>query len=377
MPKERQGVVLSPTYWLDLFTGTTWEEFLKAGGEVSGFRESRWPTVQKMKPGDRLLCYVTGISRWIGMLEVTGESFMDKTRIWVREEFPCRVPVKVLVQLQPDTAVPVRVLSERLSYFSGNESPNAWTGHFRASLVREKDADAQVVVEALEAAKQNPISRPINAAKWNRQPRVLQGPAELVTVPEETPEEAAAEEKELQEEPRISHEEMQWLLLKLGSEMGFGVWVARNDRGRSYKGQPLGGFAGMRDSLPTQFDPATNRTIELIDVLWLDGNAIAAAFEVEHTTSIYSGLLRMADLVAMQPNLNIRLFIVAPDERRDKVLEEIARPTFSRMKTPLYEHCQYISYSELKKKEQQLRGFLQYLRPEFLEEIAESATPAA
>lgn len=365
---------MAATYWLDLFTGTTWEEFLRAGGLVSGFRESRWSTVQKMKPGDCLLCYVTGISRWIGLLEVTGEPYIDKTRIWEREEFPCRLPVKVLIQLEPETAVPVRVLSERLSYFANTQSPNAWTGHFRASPVREKDSDARVVLEALEEAKRNPVSRPVSPAKWNRQPRVLQGPAGPVIVPEETPEEAAAEE-EPYEEPRVSHEEMQWLLLKLGSEMGFGLWVARNDRGRSYRGKVLGSFAGMRDSLPTQFDPATNRTIELIDVLWLEGNAIAAAFEVEHSTSIYSGLLRMADLVAMQPNLNIRLFIVAPDERREKVLEEIARPTFSRMKPPLHEHCQYISYSELKKKEDQLRGFLQYLRPEFLEEIAESAIP--
>ena len=50
-----------------------------------------------------------------------------------------------------------------------------------------------------------------------------------------------------------------------------------------------------------QFDDATNKTIELIDVLWLESDAIIAAFEVEHTTAIYSGLLRMSDLVSMQP----------------------------------------------------------------------------
>jgi hypothetical protein len=61
------------SYWLDLFTGTTWEEFLAAGGEISGFRERRWKTVQQMKPDDYLLCYLTGISRWIGVLEVTAD----------------------------------------------------------------------------------------------------------------------------------------------------------------------------------------------------------------------------------------------------------------------------------------------------------------
>src|SRR4029450_13486260 len=53
---------VAQSYWLDLFTGTTWEEFLAAGGEVSGFRERRWKTVQQMKPGDYLLCYRTGSS---------------------------------------------------------------------------------------------------------------------------------------------------------------------------------------------------------------------------------------------------------------------------------------------------------------------------
>ena len=82
----------------------------------------------------------------------------------------------------------------------------------------------------------------------------------------------------------------------------------------------------MVEDLPTQFNEATNRTIELIDVLWLKGNSIVAAFEVECTTAVYSGLLRMSDLLALQPNLNIKLYIVAPDERKDKVEQEIRRP---------------------------------------------------
>jgi hypothetical protein len=37
------------------------------------------------------------------------------------------------------------------------------------------------------------------------------------------------------------------------------------------------------------------------------------AFEVEHTTAIYSGLLRMADLLSLVPNMDIKLHIVAPE----------------------------------------------------------------
>ena len=53
--------------------------------------------------------------------------------------------------------------------------------------------------------------------------------------------------------------------------------------------------------------------------------AIVAAFEVEHTTSIYSGLLRMSDLLTMQPNIDIKLYLAAPDERFTKFKNEVPR----------------------------------------------------
>ena len=61
-------------YWLDLFTYETWTEFFKAGGDVSGFSDNRWKSVQSMKSGDILLCYLTGVSRWIGVLGGDGSS---------------------------------------------------------------------------------------------------------------------------------------------------------------------------------------------------------------------------------------------------------------------------------------------------------------
>ena len=84
-------------YWLDLFTGVTWGEFKAAGAKVSGFRESRWNSVQKIKPGDYLLCYLTGVSRFIGLLEVIDKPYKDKTPIWKDEDFPCRLKVKLYI----------------------------------------------------------------------------------------------------------------------------------------------------------------------------------------------------------------------------------------------------------------------------------------
>jgi hypothetical protein len=126
---------MTPTYWLDLFTYETWTEFLNAGASVSGFRDKRWKTVQRIKPGDIFLCYLTGIGRWIGLLEITGPAFKDKTKIWSRDDFPSRIPV-LLAKLDPLTAVPVIDMKQQLSVFQNLKSAHAWTGHFRGSPVQ-------------------------------------------------------------------------------------------------------------------------------------------------------------------------------------------------------------------------------------------------
>jgi hypothetical protein len=125
--------------------------------------------------------------------------------------------------------------------------------------------------------------------------------------------------------------------------------------------------------LPTQFNEATNRTIELIDVLWLKGNSIVAAFEVESTTSIYSGLLRMSDLLALQPNLNIQIYLVAPDERRNKVEQEILRPTFNLRDPPLGRVCGFLSLSKLTEQLAGIRklGLASSSKPDFLSRLAD------
>jgi len=348
-------------YWLDLFTGTTWHEFLEADGEVSGFRQSRWTTVQKIRPGDKLLCYLTGISRFVGVLEVASPPFLDSTPIWKDEEFPCRVKTKILNALEPETAVPVLL--------RGLKNERAWSGAFRGSPSAWTEADGQVVEEAVEEALRKPVQRPVDPAKLVRRPRPLATSLGPVTIPE--PESASASSITVQAE-ESEHTAIQWLLLKLGSDMGLDVWVAQNDRGKAYKGSSFGAIPHMRSDLKIPFDEATNRTVRLIDVLWLRGNAIVAAFEVESTTSIYSGLLRMADLISINPNLNIPLYLVAPDDRRNKVISEVNRATFSRLDPPLAQVCRLITFSTLRERLTRASEFMQYLRPEILEDLSES-----
>lgn len=360
----------SPRYWLNLFTGTTWDEFLKAGADISGFRKSRWTAVKRIKSGDRLICYITGASRLIGMLEVTSEPYQDDSPIWRDEDFPCRIKVRPLVTLELEIAVPIRDLRDRLSSFKNLSNPNTWGILVRTSAEEWKSADGDVIYDALQKAEAHPVKRPVDPKKLARRPRALKTKIGPVTVPDEAEETSTA----LDNGPTL-HTEIQYLLLHLGEQMGFDVWVARNDQNREVDGQKFIEHFRLKPSLPLQFDEATTRTIEYIDVLWLRKNAIVAAFEVESTTSIYSGLLRMSDLVSMQPNLSIPLYLVASENRRNKVFEEVNRPTFSRLSPPLVDMCRYIAFETLTEKLSAVGDFIKYLKPEFLEELSEECAP--
>ena len=363
-------------YWLNLYTWKTWNEFRKAGGELTGFRKSRWKTAQRIKPGDQFICYLTGVSRWIGLEEVTGPAYLDDTpsAIWEDDPFPVRIPIKLLVGLDAEIAVPIMELKERLSIFKNLKNPHAWTGKLRGSPVQWDFNDGEVIAAALRDAQSNPVKRAVDPTKLKKVPSILKTrTGEAVTVPDaedKSNEHVDATQPDSEKTP-YAHTEVQWLLLKLGNDMGLDVWVAKNDRNREFKGQKFSDLTKMITKLPVQFDDATQRTVELIDVLWLKGQTIVGAFEIESTTSIYSGLLRMSDLISMQPNLAMPHYIVAPDDRRDKVITEINRPTFSKLVTPLSEICRYIPFSALKQSIEKAGPLIKHLNPEFLDDFAE------
>jgi hypothetical protein len=229
--------------------------------------------------------------------------------------------------LDPECGVLMDRFEGKLDFYRGPEHRGGFKGFLRMSpnLFR-REGDGAVIMEALREADRNPVATPIDPRKLARKASYFKvefrkgkvAVPTVVSVPEQDEEEPLVEAKQAAE-AGTRHSEIQYHLLKLGAELGLDVWVARNDRGKRHNGEFLGSMAGMLDELPTQFNEATNRTIELIDVLWLKGNTILAAFEIEATTSTYSGLLRMSDLLALQPNLDLALYLVAPDERRAKV----------------------------------------------------------
>lgn len=172
---------------------------------------------------------------------------------------------------------------------------------------------------------------------------------------------AQASEKAPQGKDETSHTEIQGALRDLGRQLGFLVWVASNDRGRAYLEGKLGD--GCVEALALNGAENLNvEAVELIDVLWLEAgtNKIIAAFEVEHSTSIYSGILRMLDL-AMGPSGTALqgIYLVAPDKREEDVRQQLKRPAFLAVRDL---QVRFLPYSELLRNKEAMGRFGQGLK---------------
>lgn len=359
-------------YFLNLSSPETYEVFSRSDRTLSGFRRRHWNMAQRIAPGDKFICYMTKLSRWIGLLEILEGPFIDETPIYAQEDpYVVRFRVRELVWLPVEKAVPIHEKSvwDSLSFTRGQpKGSSSWTGKLRGSLVQLDEADGRFLESLIGLQRDGGTTYPVDADVYKRLTthRVRREDKDvMVTVPEGSDSEDAVEPRP---EPRESLR-MQALLAEIGARMSMKIWLPRADRSNVLP-EWQGDHSALLDRLPLNYDETTLKTIEQIDVLWLKGRANTRAFEVEHTTSIYSGILRMADLLALQPNMDIRLHIVAPYSRRDKVFQEIRRPVFSLLERgPLSESCTYLSYESVR--ELAAQPHLAHLSDSVLEEYVD------
>jgi uncharacterized protein YjbI with pentapeptide repeats len=155
------------------------------------------------------------------------------------------------------------------------------------------------------------------------------------------------------------HTKIQGILAELGKNLGFIVWIAKNDHLKKYKNQQLGKLSSKSFPLivPQDFPQKTEKIIQLIDVIWFrkEFQQIEAAFEVECTTSIYSGLLRMADLsLCLKRGLlaynapDCPCYIVLPKAKKRLFEKQLGRPIFQELQ--IFKLCKAINIEDIESK---------------------------
>ena len=138
-----------PAHYLGLFTVASWREFNIHGATVMGFTEAQARAASRLHVGDRILAYLSKVSAFVAVLEVTGQAYADSAPIWTDGVFPVRVPVRIVVEVPLSIAIPIRALVGSLTFLPAGQAPSAWTVHVRSAPRRWKDADGEAVTRAL------------------------------------------------------------------------------------------------------------------------------------------------------------------------------------------------------------------------------------
>ncbi len=328
-------------YYIDIFSPETYKKFSQSDKKVTGVVERQKNKAEKIKAGDKLICYVTRLSRWVGVLEVISHFYIDHTSRFTDEHDPYVIRFDVIpkIFLPFEKSIPIddEICWKHLSFTKDlPKKSGKWTGLVRNSLNKLSDLDGKYLETILLNQLNNTTVYPLDESdyrKLNLRTIKAQDNKQVAVYIPDNEETLQGEELKEQEIPPRDSIKIQALIAEIGERMNFKIWLPRSDKQRVLELWHPRAEVNLLLQLPLNYDATTLKTIENIDVLWISGRSIVRAFEVEHTTSIYSGILRMADLMALQPNLNINAHIVAPVNRKEKVLQEITRPVFALLET--------------------------------------------
>lgn len=138
------------------------------------------------------------------------------------------------------------------------------------------------------------------------------------------------------------HAQIQIALYFIGYQLKYKTWIANNDKGILYQNKRIAEFDGVISSLRNEdiviskFQKAVSAAM-LIDCIWFkNGSLMPAVMEIEHSTGVTSGLVRMKNLKDNFPGFITRYVIVAPDEIRDKVIREANKEQFKILNTKFF-----------------------------------------
>lgn len=350
-------------FWTDIFTLETWAQAAQHGYKVSGFAApTKGPggyslgMFQRVAPGDIFLCYCKRPAvRWVGALRVTGEVFQGDDPVWGFDEtgavrYPWRFPAEPILALEPQVGVPGAEAAQALEVLRRLKQ---WGTYLQRSLNPVPDADGERLLELLrQPREQTPIvvsTQRRRKARDESEPERSHLEAQAVSLSLAAPE-PVAEDVEVEPEER-THTEIQGKLRDIGIYEGYDVWVA--DRGTLWQGEPLG--HNCLTDLPIVAAERTRTVMKNIDVIWFRAGAghPVRFFEVEHSTTVYSGLLRFNDVMIDFPIPEA--FIVGDGEKTLRKFErEISRRTFDH--SGLIGVTRFLDYDSVRETWQRYKG---------------------
>lgn len=149
-------------YWMVVTSPENFRKTREHGFSVQGIKARHRRRVEAMRPGDRLLYYVTGRMAFAATATVNSAMFEEHSVIWrsVRreEDYPWRVRIRADTVLEELDWAPAKELAYRLEYVR-KWSPELWTLAFQGHLHQLAQKDFKLVEDELRRSRKQALAR--------------------------------------------------------------------------------------------------------------------------------------------------------------------------------------------------------------------------
>jgi hypothetical protein len=154
--RKRVGRSRNLQYWMLVSSPENLRKTREHGFSIQGVKARHRRRVDSMRPGDRVLYYVTGRMAFAASVTVTSPLYEDHTPIWRsarrEEDYPWRVHIRGDIVLEDLDWVTAKDLAFRLEYVR-KWPPEHWTLAFQGHLHQLPQKDFALIEGELDRSR--------------------------------------------------------------------------------------------------------------------------------------------------------------------------------------------------------------------------------
>ncbi len=109
-----------PQYWMIVSSKENFEATRNRDFTVQGVKSRHRKKAMSMRPGDKLMYYITGVQKFAGITEVTSTFFEGEEPVWIdkkgKDNYPWRVRIKPELILEESDWVDSAVFKDKLQH---------------------------------------------------------------------------------------------------------------------------------------------------------------------------------------------------------------------------------------------------------------------
>jgi hypothetical protein len=147
----------NPTYWIIVGSPDNFKRTAERDFTIQGIKSRHRKKAERMKPGDKIIYYLTGIKVFAAISTITSPYFESHERIWQSgdpkkeaEDYPFRVEIARDLVLDDADFVPAEGVARRMVYVSKWPAAN-WTLAFQGNVHEIGQGDYDLIRDALIA----------------------------------------------------------------------------------------------------------------------------------------------------------------------------------------------------------------------------------